>query len=76
MSFVVRTDGDATAILPAIRRTVADIDRDLAVNAPGTLRDRLRRSLDRERYSMLLLGLFAAMWVLSFAYLALRWAIS
>jgi putative ABC transport system permease protein len=58
---VVGTDTDPLAIAGAVRRTVWEVDAEQPVSDVSTMKDVLSESLSRERFSMLLLGLFAAL---------------
>ncbi len=59
MYFVARTSSDAAGLAPAIVREVHAIDRDVPVYEIRTMQDRLRESLARQRFSMVMLGAFA-----------------
>jgi predicted permease len=59
MSVVVRTAGDPASVGPVIRRTVADMDRTLALSSVETLNQVRAESLARERFLTTLLLLFA-----------------
>jgi putative ABC transport system permease protein len=56
---VVKTDGDPLALAGAVRKTVWDVDRDQPVSNVRTMEDVLAESLARQRFSTLLLGVFA-----------------
>jgi ABC-type antimicrobial peptide transport system permease subunit len=56
---LVRSAGDPTALAAAVRRSIAEVDPAVAVFGAEPLRDTLARSVSRERFTMLLLGLFA-----------------
>ncbi|HEX8282764.1 MAG TPA: ABC transporter permease [Pyrinomonadaceae bacterium] len=58
---VVGTDADPLAVAGAVRKTVWEVDREQPVSNISTMRDVLSESLARERFSMLLLGVFAAL---------------
>ncbi len=60
MSVVVRTHGDPTLIVPAVRREVAAVDPAIALYDIRTLEQVVSRSLAEERFTMLTLGVFAA----------------
>jgi predicted permease len=61
MNIVVRADGNTPAGLEAaLRREVAAIDRDLALSNVSTLSDVASASIASERYTALLLTVFAA----------------
>jgi predicted permease len=60
-ALVVRTRGDAAALGPDIRTLVRQLDPQLAVFGVEPLEATLDASLGRERFLMLLVGVFAAM---------------
>jgi putative ABC transport system permease protein len=60
-SILLRTDGDPLAVAPALRRLVAELDPGLAVFGVEPLSRTLSRSLGQQRFTLLLLGLFAAL---------------
>ncbi len=64
MTLVVRTAGDAAALADTVRRIVAEVDPDQPVTGVATMDRVLADSLNRRRFSMLLLGLFAAVGML------------
>ena len=57
---VVRAEGDPSHLVPAIRRFVREIDPQIPVADPSTMAEILQRRTGRRRFSMLLIGLFAA----------------
>ncbi|HZT60329.1 MAG TPA: ABC transporter permease [Pyrinomonadaceae bacterium] len=57
---VVRTDGDPAALAPSVRRAIAGVDRDLPVYRVTTMERMVADSLAQRRFSMFLLGSFAA----------------
>lgn len=59
-TFLIRTAGDAGALAPALRGAIRDVDPDLAVFGVEALDRTVRRSVSRERFTMLVLGAFAA----------------
>jgi putative ABC transport system permease protein len=62
MTLVVRTGaGDPAAVVPAVRREIAALDKDLAVFNVKTMGELVADSLLLRRFSMLLLGAFAAL---------------
>ena len=62
LSVVLRTgDGDPVRLLPAVRREVEALDRNLAVYSPATMEERLSDSLARSRFSTTLLSVFAGL---------------
>lgn len=56
---LVRTDGDPMALASPLRRAVAEVDPALAVFGVEPLQNTVARSVSRQRFTMLLLGLFA-----------------
>jgi predicted permease len=59
MSVLVRTAGDPASLGPAIRRTVAELDRSIALSSVETMNQVRATSLARERFLTTLLLLFA-----------------
>jgi putative ABC transport system permease protein len=57
---VVSSEGDPAALAGAVRRAVWEVDKDQPVSDVRTMREVLSESLARQRFSMLLLGIFAA----------------
>ncbi len=60
MSLVVRTQGDPLTLAAAIRGQVSALDRDLAVSNTMTMQELVGESLAEPRFTLLLLGAFAA----------------
>ena len=60
MTLEVRTAGDPAAIIPAVRREIAALDRDLPVQS-GTMEDALGLSLLPQRAGATLLGIFSVL---------------
>jgi len=60
LQIVLRTRGDPMAALPAMKREVKSIDPTLAVAHPRSMQDVFDESLARRRFSMTLIGFFAA----------------
>jgi putative ABC transport system permease protein len=58
---VVSTDADPLAVAGAVRSAVWEVDREQPVSDISTMREVLSESLARERFSMMLLGVFAAL---------------
>lgn len=58
MTLVVRTSGDAAALLPAIRREIRAFDRDLPIVRMSTMEDLVGTSVAGRRLNAVLLGLF------------------
>jgi len=59
LTLVVRSQGEPSALSPAIKRELRGIDPDLPMYSVRTMDERVAESLARRRFSMLLLGLFA-----------------
>ncbi len=59
--FVVRTEGDPLSVAPVLREQIAAVDPNLPVFAVGTLEQLVARSVGQRRFTMLLLGSFAAL---------------
>jgi putative ABC transport system permease protein len=57
---VVRTQAEPRSLAAAVRSAVWSIDKDQPVSNVSTMEDVLSDSIARQRFSMLLLGLFAA----------------
>jgi putative ABC transport system permease protein len=60
MTLVVRAAGDPTNLTSAIRNQVLSIDKEQPVSGVRTLEQRVSTSIAQQRFSMLLLGVFAA----------------
>jgi putative ABC transport system permease protein len=60
MTFLMRTQGDPMAALPAVRRAVEEIDRNRPLIDPRTEESYLAEQAQYPRYYSMLLGLFAA----------------
>ncbi len=60
MTFLVRTSNDPAALVPAIRRELRQIDPELPMASVATMEQLLGDSLARSRFTMSLLGVFAA----------------
>jgi putative ABC transport system permease protein len=58
---VVRTDGDPAALAPSVRGAIAGVDRDLPLYRVTTMERMVSDSLAQRRFSMFLLGIFAAL---------------
>ena len=56
---VVKTEGDPLALAATVRKTVWEVDRDQPVSNIRTMEDVLSESIARQRFSTLLLGIFA-----------------
>jgi len=64
MSVLARVDGDPTALGPAIRRLLAELDPDLPVTRMRSVDEIRARSLARQRFLMTMLVVFAAVGLL------------
>jgi ABC-type antimicrobial peptide transport system permease subunit len=58
---VIRTAGDPSAVAPAVRREIHDMDPNLPVFNVRPMTARVEESLARRRFSMLLLTIFAVL---------------
>jgi putative ABC transport system permease protein len=56
---VVKTDVDPASMAATVRKTVLEIDKDQPVSNIRTMEEILAESIARQRFSMLLLGVFA-----------------
>ena len=56
---VVKTEGDPAALAGTVRKTVWEVDRDQPVSDINTMEGVLSESIARQRFSTLLLGVFA-----------------
>ena len=61
MTLVVRTDGDPTAIAPAIQREIRGLDPNQPVSDVRTMNQVMSEWVERSRFNTLLLGLFAGL---------------
>jgi predicted permease len=59
--FVVRTTGDAAALVPAITAALHDLDSRLPLLFPRTVRQVLDSAIARQRIAMMLMGVFATL---------------
>jgi len=60
LNVVLRTRGDPMALLPVLKREVHTLNATLAVSRPRLMSDVMSESLARRRFSMTLIGIFAA----------------
>jgi len=60
VTLLVRTSGDPSLLVGAVRRELWSVDGNLALFDVGTMRAALAESVARQRFTMLLLGVFAA----------------
>ncbi len=61
MNIVLRSGADPTSLIAGVRKELREIDPDLPLYNVRTMRQRVSESLARQRFSMLLLGLFAGL---------------
>lgn len=59
LNFVLRTGGDPTAVLPAVRAAILDVDRQLPLIALQTAREALGDAAHRPRFLVLLVSVLA-----------------
>ncbi|HJQ32686.1 MAG TPA: ABC transporter permease [Pyrinomonadaceae bacterium] len=64
MTLVARTSGDPNAIVPALRRDIASLDKDLPLYNVRTMEQVLADSIARRRFQMLLIAAFAGVGLL------------
>jgi putative ABC transport system permease protein len=57
---VIKTEGEPSGLAAAVRRAVWEVDKDQPVSDIRTMEDVLSTSIARQRFSTLLLGVFAA----------------
>jgi len=60
LSLAIRVDGEPTTLVPAIRSTIREVDKDVPITNISTMEARLSGSTAGFRFLMLLLGTFAA----------------
>jgi putative ABC transport system permease protein len=61
MAFVVRIDGDAAAVVPALRAAVARRDPMQPISRVSTMDEHITRALSRPQFMSTLIGAFAAL---------------
>jgi putative ABC transport system permease protein len=61
VSLLVRTSSDPAAAVAAAQREMRALDPEIALSEVGTMGEALSRSIGKERFTMLLLGSFAAL---------------
>jgi putative ABC transport system permease protein len=61
MYFGLRTEGDAAAVIPAVRAAIRELDSELPLDAVGTVDSLVATSLSQRRFSMLLMAVFAGL---------------
>lgn len=59
MAILLRTDSDPLALTPSVRQAVLELDRELPLFGIQTLEEHVAKAASRQRFSMLLVGLFA-----------------
>jgi len=60
MNVVIRTDGAPLALRDAVRSRVVGIDKDQPIATLETMEEVVSRSISNQRFTLLLLGLFAS----------------
>jgi putative ABC transport system permease protein len=60
MSITIRTDSNPARFSPALRRAVAEVDKEMPVSQVRGMEEILANSIGSQRFSMLLLGVFAS----------------
>ena len=60
VTLLARTSGDPSQVIGAVRREVWSVDGDVALFGVGTMQAALSESVARQRFTMMLLGVFAA----------------
>jgi ABC-type antimicrobial peptide transport system permease subunit len=61
MALIVRSNGDLSALVPALRNAVHEVDPTVPFKAPETMRDVISESLTLDRLEGWLFGIFAAL---------------
>ncbi|HEY7547479.1 MAG TPA: FtsX-like permease family protein, partial [Blastocatellia bacterium] len=61
MLLTVRTKSDPASLIGSLREQIWSVDKDLAIADPTTMKEALAKSVAPERFSMLLLTVFAAL---------------
>jgi putative ABC transport system permease protein len=61
MAAMIRTNGDPSALAPAVRRLVASLDHNLPIQRLLPMETRMSATLDSRRFITLLLTVFAAL---------------
>jgi putative ABC transport system permease protein len=64
MTFVARTSGDPTSIVPALRRELSALDKDLPLYNVRTMEQVMSDSVSRRRFQMVLIAAFAGVGLL------------
>jgi predicted permease len=60
MNIVMRSSNDPTALAGAVKQQIHELNPDLPLYNVSTMQERFDKSLDRRRFTMLVLGTFAA----------------
>lgn len=60
MNVVMRSSGDPSAIAAAVKQQIHELNPDLPLYNVSTMQERFESSLSRRRFTMLVLGMFAA----------------
>jgi predicted permease len=61
LTFVLRTDGDPAALVPAVQRHLNELDANLPLNQVRTFDEVAARSVEQRRWTMVLLASFAVL---------------
>jgi putative ABC transport system permease protein len=61
MTYVVRTAGDPLMLLPAVKREIWAVNKNLPFTSTATVEQLVSRTLDQRRFTLVLLGSFAAL---------------
>jgi predicted permease len=79
MAFVVRTEGDPSAVAPSLRRAAAELDPALPLGGLKTMDEHLRRSLSKPKFFSTLVtvfGMLAVTLALIGIYAMMAWSVS
>lgn len=79
MTYVVRSNGNARRLLPALMRTVAEIEPDLPLTEVSTVEEYLGEQVQTPRYYLTVLGVFATVAILLAAvgiYSLMAWSVA
>jgi len=61
MAVMIRTAGDPNALISAVRRLVVSLDHNLPIQRVASMEDRLAATLERRKFTTLLLAIFAGL---------------
>jgi putative ABC transport system permease protein len=61
MTYVVRTAADSLTLLPAVKKEIWAVNKNLPFTSTATVEQLVSRTLDQRRFTLLLLGSFAAL---------------